>query len=260
MKTTIRSLLVLSLLVFTGGCDSGAEASADAKVESPAEGSPEASPEASKGRALIKGEIQVDMLDLDTTVELIKSGKVKDAGSLEKRLNDPKKKLAQIDLDGDGTIDFVQVVEVRKGDDITFELRVIPSTKKDPEYAVTVAAIVLTSDRSGGKIRVRATYTDVVEHHDVYVYEYTIKATWEGDVIIVDNAPFFGWVYGSHEVYVGVYVHEKWIAVPGVVIVDIGHHDRGKHHKFKHHKVKHHKSKGHKHGGHGHKGKIEFHF
>ncbi len=229
-----------------GGCDSDSEGSGEAKAEVAAEGSADGA----KGKALIKGEIQADMLDLDATVEFIKSGKAKDARSLEKRLNNPKKKLAKIDLDGDGIIDFVQVVEVRKGDDITFELRVIPSTKKDPEYALTVATIALTSDRSNGKVSVRATYTDVVEHHDVYVYEYTVQATWEGDVIIVNEAPFFAWVYGSHEAYVGVYVHEEWVAVPGVVIVDIGRHSKVKHHKFKYKKSKHH----------GPKGKIKFHF
>ena len=244
MKRCTRSLLALGLLAFTGGCDGGSESSGEAKAKAKAEVRAESNVDGAKGKALIKGEIQADLLDLDATVEFIKSGRAKDARSLEKRLNDRKKKLAKIDLDDDGTIDFVQVVEVRKGDDITFELRVIPSTKKDPEYAVTVATIALSSDRSGGKVSVRATYTDVVEHHDLYVYEYTVPATWEGDVIIVNEAPFFAWAYGSHEVYVGVYVHEEWVAVPGVVIVDIGRHSKVKHHKFKYKKSKRHGPKG----------------
>ena len=277
MRTLTRILPVVGALFLAVGCDSGAEgkaegdvvAGADVKgeveVKGDAEGgvADEAADRAkavAEGTAAIEVEVKADMLDLDASVDLIKSGKVKDARELEKKLNNPKSKLANIDIDGDGIIDFIQVVEVREGDDINFELRVIPSTKKDAEYAVTVATIAVVSDRDASKVTVRATYTAVVEHHDVYVYEYAVPATWDGDVIVVVDAPFFGWVYGSHDVYVGVYVHEEWITVPGVVFVDV-HHGKFKKHKFKKHKYKKHKYKKHHKGkGRGHKGKIKIKF
>ncbi len=274
MRTARMILPVVAALVLAAGCDSAAEGKAEAEAAADVEAKGEVRAEAdaevgvaddvadrakavAEGTAAIEVEVKADMLDLDASVDLIKSGKVKDARELEKRLNSPKSKLANIDIDGDGIIDFIQVVEVREGDDINFELRVIPSTKMDAEYAVTVATIAVVSDKSASKVTVRATYTAVVEHHDVYVYEYAVPATWEGDVIVVADAPFFGWVYGSHDVYVGVYVHEEWIAVPGVVIVDIDHHHgKFKKHKFKKHKFKkHHKGKGHR--G---KGKIKIKF
>lgn len=273
MRTTTRILPVVAALLLAVGCDSGAEgngeadavagaevkAEGDVEVQADAEGgvadeAAERAKAVAEGTAAIEVEVKAEMLDLDASVDLIKSGKVKDARELEKRLNDPKSKLAKIDIDGDGIIDFIQVVEVREDDDISFELRVIPSTKMDADYAVTVATIAVVSDRESSKVTVRATYTAVVEHHDVYVYEYAVPATWEGDVIVVADAPFFGWVYGSHDVYVGVYVHEEWIAVPGVVFVDV-HHGKFKKHKFKKHKFKGHKGKGHK--G---KGKIKIKF
>lgn len=276
MRTTTRILPVVAALLLTVGCDSGAEGKAEADVaagaEIKAEGDVEVQADAeggvadeaaerakavAEGTAAIEVEVKAEMLDLDASVDLIKSGKVKDARELEKRLNDPKSKLAKIDIDGDGIIDFVQVVEVKEGDDIHFELRVVPSTKMDAEYAVTVATIEMRPDKDAGKITVHATYTAVVEHHDVYVYEYAVPATWDGDVVVVVGAPFFGWVYAEHDVYVGVYVHDEWIAVPGVMIhVDVdhgcwppGHCKRG---KYKKHKFK---------GGHkGHKGKVKIKF
>ena len=256
MRTSrFLSLTLTALLAALGvaACDSATEEkvdkAADAQVNVAADAEVEGKAEV-KGEAAAAGDVEIkaDALDLDGAVTLIKSGKVKDARALEKTINDPKKKLAKIDIDGDGTIDFVQVVEVRDGDDVTFELRVIPSSKKDAEYAVTVATIVVHADRDASKVTVRATYTAVVEHHDVYVYEYATPCTFEGDVVVVVDAPFFGWVYAPHDVYVGVYVHDEWIAVPGVVVVvdvDInggcwppGHckHGKFKHHKFKGHK------------------------
>jgi len=271
MRPSLLVSACLSVLCVHAACDSGegkAEAEAKAELRGEGEAKGEAKVEGdvsdnvaqrakgvAEGTAAIDVEIKADMLDLDGTVDLIKSGKVKDARELEKRLNDPKGKLAQIDIDGDGIIDFIQVVEVHEGTDLNFELRVIPSTKQDADYAVTVAAIAVVPDRSAGKVSVRATYTAVVEHHDVYVYEYAVPATWEGDVIVVVDAPFFGWAYGSHDVYVGVYVHEEWIAVPGVVI-HVGGHGKFKKHKFKKHKFKKHKFK----KGKGHKGKIKIKF
>lgn len=264
MRSFPSAVLFIATAAILGGaaCDSGAEAKVDAAAQVEGEGKVEAedgvadkaagdAKAVAEGSAAIKTEVKADMLDLDASVDLIKSGKVKDARELEKRLNDPKKGLAKIDIDGDGIIDFVQVVEVKEGDDIHFELRVVPSTKMDAEYAVTVATIEMKPDKEAGKITVHATYTAVVEHHDVYVYEYAVPATWDGDVVVVVGAPFFGWVYAEHDVYVGVYVHDEWIAVPGVVFVDVHHHG-----KFKKHKFKKHKFKGHK----GHKGKVKIKF
>lgn len=141
---------------------------------------------------------------------------MKDAAALEASINSRKGKLASVDIDGDGTVDFVQVVEVRSGADVNFELRVVPSSKKETSAAVLVAVIAVAPDPATSKVTVRATYTAVVQHHEIYVYEYSVPATFEGDVVIVAGNPFFGWVYSvNHEVYVGTYTHETWVATPG---------------------------------------------
>lgn len=282
------SSLFCSLLV-AAACDSGAEAqvkadaaalagaNADVAAAAEAEGKATVKADADKGdedegdgvaadiadraqaiaegSAAVEVQIKAEDLDLDAVVTLVKKNKIKDARQLEKTINDRKKKLVKIDIDDDKTLDFVQVVEVKEGAEVHFELRVVPSSKKDAEYAITVATIAIVPDKAESKVTVRATYTAVVEHHDVYVYEYAVPCTFDGDVVVVAGAPFFGWVFAvERPVYVGVYVHDEWIAVPGVVfVVDVDVHGgcwppgHCKHGKFKHGKFKH--------GKHGKRGK-----
>ncbi len=237
MKKSLLLSAALSLFLVPIGCGGDGKSGGDASV--------------------VAGDVEVtaEMLDLDAAVGLVKSGKVKDAAALEKRINDPKSNLAKVDIDGDGVIDFIQVVESRDGDEVNYELRAVPSTKMKAEAAVTIASIAVVADRSASTIKVRATYTDVVVKHDAHVFEYSLDATWDGDVVVVVGAPFFGWAYSEHEIYVGVYVHEEWIVVPGIVT----HQGKVKKHKFKkRHKGKRHKGKRHKgkrHKGKRHKGK-----
>ena len=273
LRRLSRSSLLLALLI-AAACDSAVEG--EAKVEAKAEGGGEANAAAAAeaeaggsavvksaaavageagGGAAVEGEaaasvtIEAEALDLDGVTALIKKGKVKSAKDLEKTINNPSKKLAKIDVDGDGTLDFVQVVEVRKEAEVVFELRVVPSSKKSADAAVTVATIAVVPDKASSKVTVRAVYTPVVVHHEIYVYEYAVPATWQGDVVVVAGNPFFGWTFAvEREAYVGVYVHEEWVAVPGVMIVVVdggcwppGHCKRG---KYKHGKWKGHR--GHK--------------
>jgi len=208
--------------------DAGAQVSVTAKVVEEAQAAAEI--------AAFEATITAEALDLDGIAALIKKGKVKDAAALERSINSRKSKLASVDIDGDGTVDFVQVVEVRSGAEVNFELRVVPSSKKDASAAVTVAVIAVVPDPVTSKVTVRATYTAVVQHHEIYVYEYSVPATFDGEVVVVAGNPFFGWVYSvNHEVYVGTYSHDVWVATPGVVIVigadgcwPPGHCKRGK--------------------------------
>ena len=277
LRRSIRTAFLL-LPLFGGlalaGCDGEAEAKKEVKVEADASAAVAVDANAEKsavvktevavagdadvsvtakvadqaqaiaeGTAAVEVQLKADAIDLDGITALIKKGKVKSAKDLEKAINNPKKKLAKVDIDADGTLDFVQVVEVRKEDQVVFELRVIPSSKKSAEVAVTAATIAVVPDKASAKVTVHAEYTAVVEHHEVYVYEYAVPATWEGDVVIVAGNPFFGWVFTvERDVYVGVYVHEEWVAVPGVVIVIGVDVDGGcwppghcKHGKFKKH-------------------------
>lgn len=260
-KTWTLSLGLASAALIGAGCDTAAEVEAAPQADAAAAVAVDASGEAKvavEGDAAVEpsmaakvideaqaaaeiatfeATITAEALDLEGISALIKKGKVKDAAALEASINSRKGKLASVDIDGDGTVDFVQVVEVRSGADVNFELRVVPSSKKETSAAVLVAVIAVAPDPATSKVTVRATYTAVVQHHEIYVYEYSVPATFEGDVVIVAGNPFFGWVYSvNHEVYVGTYTHETWVATPGVVIVigadgcwPPGHCKHGKH-------------------------------
>jgi hypothetical protein len=178
-------------------------------------------------------------LRLDAVVELVEGDSIADAKSLEAKINDPDAKLSAVDIDEDGEVDFIEVVEVRKKGKTTLELRAIPSSKKDQDVA-KVAVLVATVElhvEDKQKIIVHATYTEHIEHDaTIHVYHHERPAIYEGGVLVVDEGCFFHYAFVlEHEVYLG---HHH------VVIIDDHHHH--------HHKHKKHKHKKHKHHGHGH--------
>lgn len=153
--------------------------------------------------------IDPHQLDLESVNYLVKKGKVKDAESLEKVLNNPKEKMHSLDLDGDGKLDKIQIVEVKKpNDEIVFELHVFPSGKgKDKSAEVVVAYIDFAPDKASGQMIVKATYAPCVVGFDTIVYDYTVPIVVQNDVIVVDGGPaFFGWLFSVRPVYIGVVV------------------------------------------------------
>ncbi|MDC0717947.1 hypothetical protein [Nannocystis bainbridge] len=263
-----KSLLSLSLLVALAGCDAAiianqraaeaeAEAEAAVAVATPAGGEAvvavQAAP-AGDGDAKVVAQADVaatlkpEALDLETVTYLIKKGKVKDADALEKKLNSPKEKLHSIDIDGDGKLDKIQIVEVKQGDTIVFELHALPSSKKDKDNFVIVGYVNFTADKTTNVLIVKATYAPVVIGYQTIVYDYTAPIVVKNDVVVVTGGGgFYGWLYAPRPVYVGVVVWEA-----PTVVIDVHHGGcwppgHCKHHKPKHHKHKHHK---HKHGHH----------
>jgi hypothetical protein len=180
-------------------------------------------------------------LRLDAVVELVEGNAIADAKSLEDKINDPDAKLSAVDIDDDGEVDFIEVVEVSKKGKTTLELRAIPSSKKDQDVA-KVAVLVATVElhvEDKEKIIVHATYTEHIEHDvSVHVVHHELPATYEHGVLVVEHGCFFHYAFVlEHEVYLG---HHH------VVVIEAPRH----HHKHKKHK-KHGKHKGHGHG-HGH--------
>lgn len=255
MKQTILSL---SLLAALAGCDAAiianqraaAEAEAEADVAVKAEAGGEAvvgiEPAADKGDAKVEANVDVkvelkpDALDLETVTYLIKKGKVKDADALEKKINNPKEKLHNIDIDGDGKIDKIQIVEVKQGDVIVFELHAIPSKSKDKDAFVIVGYINFTADKTTNVLIVKATYAPIFIGYDTIVYDYTAPIVVKNDVVVVTGGVgFYGWLYAPRPAYVGVIV---WDA-PSIVI-DVHHDDCWPPGHCKHHHKHKHKHKG----------------
>jgi len=208
------SALPFALLL---ACDAAVVAQ-DGKSASAADGQP---------AVAVKATIEAEALDLESIHFLVKKGKVKDAATLEKQINDPKEKLNNVDSDGDGKVDKIQIVEVKKdngGSD--FELKAIPSKSKDKDAAITVAVIHFDPDKAAGKLIVKAEFTPVVVSADTFLFIHETAITVQGDtIVLVEPNPFFSWFFVvDRPVFVGVFIYE---AAPRIII-------KGKHWHHKH--------------------------
>jgi hypothetical protein len=182
-------------------------------------------------------------LRLYTVAELVEGDSIADVKSLEAKINDPDAGLSAVDIDGDGEVDFIEVVEVRNGGKTTLELRAIPSSKKDEDVA-KVAVLVATVEvhvENKETIVVHGAYTEHIEHDvNVDVYHHELPATYEHGVLVVEEGCFFHYAFVlEHEVYLGHH-HVVIIEAPHRV-----HHEHRKHRKHKKHKGHH----DHGHGG-----------
>ncbi len=228
--------LSLSLLLALSGCDAAVavhtkmaeeEAAADAASPAAAEktavvGQPAAAATV-KAEVEVKATIEPAAFDLESVSFLVKKGKVKDAPALEKQINNPKEKINNVDIDGDGKVDKIQVVEIRgEGGVMVFELRAIPSSSKDKDAAVVIAIINFTPDKVTNKLVVKAVYAPVVIGYDTIVYDYVVPIEVKGEtIVVVDSSPFYGWLFTvSRPVYVGVFIYE--VAPPPVIVIEGG--------------------------------------
>ena len=196
-----------------------------------ADGKVEATPTAIV-KTEVKAEIKSADLDLESVTYLVKKGKVKNAAELEKKINNPKEKMNHIDVDGDGKVDFIKIVEVKQPDGvIVFELHAIPSSTKDEAAAVVIAYVNFTPDKATGVLVVKATYAPVVIGYDTIVYDYTVPIVVQNETVVVTGGVgFYGWLFSVRPAYVGVVV---W--GPPIVVVESGCWPPG---HCKHHKVK----------------------
>ncbi|MBK9754724.1 MAG: hypothetical protein IPO88_14705 [Nannocystis sp.] len=237
--------LSLSLLVALSACDAAVavnskiaaeEAAAPVAVEAAAGADASEKTTTAPDTALAakvdgKATVQPDAFDLESVSFLVKKGKVKDAPALEKQINDPKEKINNVDIDGDGKVDKIQVLEVRGAADVVvFELRAIPSSTKNKDAAVVIATIDFTTDKTSNQLVVKAVYAPVVVGHETIVYDYVVPIEVKGEtIVVVDSSPFYGWLFTvSRPAYVGVYVYE--VAPPPVIIFETKHwKGKGKH-------------------------------
>ncbi len=182
----------------------------------------------------VEASIKPEALDLESINFLVKKGKVKNAADLEKKINNPKEKLNNVDVDGDGKLDKIQVVEVQKPGDVkVFELHVIPSKTKKKEDEVIIAYIYFEPDVGTKKLVIKAVYAPIVIGYDTIVYQYHVPIEVKGEkIVVVDSSPFYGWLFlPARPVFVGVYIYSA--PPPPVIIIEHGHHWHGHKHKHK---------------------------
>ena len=148
-------------------------------------------------------------LDLAGLVRLVATGKVTTAAELELLLNAPGGASHRVDVEVDGKLDYLQVVELRAGGLVTFELRAVPSSKLDAALAVGVGSVVLARAEAGGKVVVSASYAIGTEGGAAFEFAQEVAADLRGEVVTVADASagaFVGWTFtAGRPVYVSTH-------------------------------------------------------
>jgi hypothetical protein len=243
-------LVVASLALFA--CDSGKPADAGAKVEVAADAKAGAAVqgdakagaevEAAVPAVVVAGAVGAELrpvaeveaaigtkislaaadLDLAGVARLVATGKLRAAAELELLLNAPGTAAHRVDLDADGKLDYVQVVELRAGSAMTFELRAVPSSKLDASLAVLLGSIVVARADAGGAVKaggeakaggglvVSASYAAAVAGGADFEFSQDVAAEIRGDVVTVTDASagaFLAWTFtAGRPVYVSTHV------------------------------------------------------
>ena len=113
--------------------------------------------------------IHAQDFDLEAVVALIEENRVSDGAHLEEVINSDDSGINNIDIDWDGTIDRVDVHEVRDGRTIVFELVASPSS--DPQAEGTPIASITFNEVPGGReVQIVASFPETVEEHEEYVF------------------------------------------------------------------------------------------
>ncbi|HEY8378482.1 MAG TPA: hypothetical protein VIK91_18435 [Nannocystis sp.] len=172
------------------GADAAADAAAKAElaVAVPAL-RPVAEVKAELGGTLV---LRAPDLDLEGVVGLVAGGQVKSAVELELLLNAPGGAAHHIDVDADGKLDYLQIVEVRgdaaAGAGVSFEIRAIPSSKLDASFAVLVATIATIRAEAEGAIKIVGTFAADVEGGAELEIERDLKASFAADAVVLADA------------------------------------------------------------------------
>ncbi len=130
--------------------------------------------------------------DLEAVVALIEHNRISDAAHLEEVINSEESGINNVDLDWDGLVDRVSVVELREGDTAVFELIATPSS--DPKApGALVASITFTDAPDHRKIQIVASFPEDVQEHD----QITFAAEALHPIYSDDYDPrgFTDWVY-----------------------------------------------------------------
>lgn len=223
------------LALFFAGCDAApapaaevkGEAKADVKAEVKADVRADAALQVSAAPVLkAVAEVEAALgkkiafratdLDLWSLVDLAVGGKIRGAADLELVLNAPGGAAHRVDLDADGELDYLQVVELRADGATNLEIRAIPSSRRDASLAVLVATLASVRLEAGGKVEVVGTYPSALVG-DAVAIKRDVSASFKGGAVVVADASaglFLGWAFDAgRPVYVSTHSAASDIAV-----------------------------------------------
>jgi uncharacterized membrane protein YgcG len=121
-----------------------------------------------------------DNLDLYAVLDLFQKSKTIE--DFEKSLNDEKKKINNLDLNGDKKVDFIKVETKKEGDDFTFILR-DPISKTDTQ---DVAVIMVSKDKN------KKVSLQIIGDKDLYGKDYIVEPSPKGSGGVTANPAYIG--------------------------------------------------------------------
>ncbi len=204
----IRLTLIVTLVTFTMaliGCQSNRDRFNNPQTSTTTTKSTEAS-----GTSFL---LDASAFDLETVVALIKDGALEDMQALEKEINDTESAINNVDIDGDGNVDFIAVEETR-GDDGKMVLSFIAYPSSDPdneEGYTTVAEVSVSQNTTTKEVEISGGYPDYVSGYDSHYYHTRHSGMSMGDAIFLSwlltpSRPLYygyGWGYYDSWYYGG---------------------------------------------------------
>ena len=123
--------------------------------------------------------------DLETVVGLVKQDKISGAEALEKFVNGDNG-ISNVDVDKDGKLDYIKVLEKHDGKTILLDFVAVPSSGGDE---VTVANLRFTQSTTSKEVVVQGGYPTYVEGHNQHYYSYRRPGLSFGE------AMFLAWMF-----------------------------------------------------------------
>lgn len=230
-----RAAVVVTALLILSACDAAvtAEARSDAPVEVQAEAAVVAD---ARAETAVVADVEVDArlrtglvtdgkltvsaeaFKLGEVTTLIQAGEIETAEELELAVNDPEADINTLDIDLDGKIDMVEVVEVRGDARVDFQMRVIPSSKASVEHAFELATASVVAARATSEVSFSASFSAGVAVSagagvSAQTFGFVAPASFTASAVVVTQ-PLLAWAFVTRPVYHSVFVEAgsgRWI-------------------------------------------------
>ena len=170
MKSQLRSLLALVVAAVLGlvGCDSTTGSTTTTQQIAQA----------------TTAAINANDFALGTVTSLISNGGVNDLGSLEAKINDASSGINNVDVDGDGQVDYVSIQESGTPGNDTLEFLAHPSSNPSSQ-PVLVASVAISTNTTTQNVQVTGAYPNYVAGYQDNSYVYNHQGLTFGQAVLL---------------------------------------------------------------------------
>jgi hypothetical protein len=155
-KTTLNTLAITLPILMLAGCVPDAEPKARMQ---------RSDVQSASGESYL---LNSDDFDLEMVVGIVEGDGVKDIQALEDQINSAESGINNIDIDADGTIDYIMVKESREDKKYTLEFLAVPSKSGKEEDATLVGSVDIKQTAKGADVS--GGYPKYVMGHDTHYY------------------------------------------------------------------------------------------